>query len=78
MIGVFFLGYGAGADVCRGFRQADAQFISADNPFGHVVRLGDGPEAWGLTMGQLLSLPMVAIGALILCLARWGRRPAAA
>jgi phosphatidylglycerol:prolipoprotein diacylglycerol transferase len=77
MIGVFFLGYGLARTFVEGFRQADAQFISATNPFGHVLRLGDGPEAWGFTMGQLLSLPMVAVGALILA-AALGRRRAAA
>ena len=33
-----------------------------DNPHGHVLRLGG---EWGLTMGQLLSLPMLAVGLLL-------------
>jgi phosphatidylglycerol:prolipoprotein diacylglycerol transferase len=77
MIGVFLLGYGLARAFVEGFRQADAQFISAENPFGHVVRFGAGPEAWGLTMGQLLSLPMAAVGALVLAWA-WRPRRAAA
>ena len=59
MIGVFFIGYGFARTFVEGFRQADAQFVSADNPFGHVIRLG---ADFGLTMGQVLSLPMIAIG----------------
>lgn len=66
MIGVFFLGYGLARVLVEGFRQADAQFISLTNPMGHVIRLGD----WGLTMGQTLSLPMVAIGLTLIFYAR--------
>jgi len=58
MIGVFFLGYGLARTFVEYFRQADAQYISPDNPFGHVFA--------GLTMGQILSLPMVVIGIVIL------------
>ena len=58
LIGVFFLGYGLARTFVEYFRQADAQYITLENPFGHVFM--------GLTMGQLLSLPMVAIGLLIL------------
>jgi phosphatidylglycerol:prolipoprotein diacylglycerol transferase len=77
LIGVFLLGYGAARTLVEGFRQADAQFVSADNPFGHVVRFGASPDSWGLTMGQVLSLPMVALGALVVAWA-WRPRPAAA
>jgi phosphatidylglycerol:prolipoprotein diacylglycerol transferase len=71
MIGVFLAGYGAARIFVEGFRQADPQFITPDNPFGHVVRFGADPEAWGLTMGQLLSLPMLAAGVLVILFARW-------
>ena len=54
------------------FRVADAQFITPDNPLGHVI----GGPVIGLTMGQLLSLPMVLIGAALI--ARALRRPAIA
>ncbi len=64
--GVFFAGYGAARFVVEYFRQADAQFITLDNPMGHVIRLGD----LGVTMGQLLSLPMVFIGIALLIWAR--------
>lgn len=73
--GAFVTGYGVARFIGEGFRQADAQFVSPDNPFGHVIRFGTGPEAAGLTMGQALSLPMIAAGiALIL----WAHRRAGA
>lgn len=56
--GVFLGGYGLARFVVEFWRVADPQFISPDNPAGHVLRLG----AAGLSMGQLLSLPMVAVG----------------
>ena len=58
-LGVFLAGYGLARFVVEFFRQADARFIPPDNPWGHVV----GGPVWGVTMGQILSLPMVAIGA---------------
>ncbi|MEM9643179.1 MAG: prolipoprotein diacylglyceryl transferase [Pseudomonadota bacterium] len=69
-IGIFLIGYGLGRTLAEGFRQADAQFITEVNPFGHIVRLGESPEAWGLTMGQVLSLPMILAGLVVLTLAR--------
>ncbi|SEN81251.1 prolipoprotein diacylglyceryl transferase [Palleronia pelagia] len=57
--GLFLMGYGAARIFVELFRQADAQFITPDNPMGYVVQIG----AAGLSMGQLLSLPMVALGA---------------
>ena len=62
--GVFFLGYGLGRFIVEFYRQADPQFITPDNPWGHVL----GTAQFGITMGQALSLPMVAIGLAILAL----------
>jgi phosphatidylglycerol:prolipoprotein diacylglycerol transferase len=45
------------------FRQPDAQFITPDNPLGLAWRLG----GYGLTMGQVLSLPMLARGSMRFC-----------
>lgn len=56
--GAFLAGYGAARIFVEHFRQADAQYITPDNPLGHVIRLGEA----GLSMGQVLSLPMLAIG----------------
>jgi phosphatidylglycerol:prolipoprotein diacylglycerol transferase len=58
LTGVFLAGYGAARMFVETFREADAQFITPDNPLGHVVGLGPV----GLSMGQLLSLPMVVLG----------------
>lgn len=69
LIGVFFVGYGAARVFVENFRQGDARFIAPDNPFGHYVRFGTGPDAGGLTMGQILSLPMIAVGAILLVIA---------
>ena len=59
MMAVFFIGYGAARSFVELFREADAQYITPDNPAGHVIRFG--AEA-GLTMGMSLSLPMIAVG----------------
>jgi len=64
---VFLIGYGLSRGFVEFFRQADAQFITPDNPLGHIVSIG----AVGLSMGQLLSVPMILGGLLILA---WRRR----
>ncbi len=65
--GLFFIGYGLSRFVVEFVRQADAQFITQDNPMGYVVQFAGA----GLSMGQLLSLPMVAFG---LAMLAWSRR----
>jgi phosphatidylglycerol:prolipoprotein diacylglycerol transferase len=52
--GVFFAGYGISRFIVEFFREADEQFVSLDNPAGAVFA--------GLSMGQLLSVPMIVIG----------------
>ncbi|WP_319825618.1 prolipoprotein diacylglyceryl transferase [Thalassovita sp.] len=69
IMGTFLAGYGLARVIVEHFRQADDQFISVDNPLGHIIRLGD----WGLSMGQLLSLPMIAVGLAFVLYAR--RKP---
>ena len=64
--GAFLAGYGAARFFVEFFRQADAQFITPDNPLGHVV----GGAVIGLSMGQLLTLPMIAAGVWLLMRAR--------
>lgn len=59
MVGLFFLGYGLARSVVENYRQWDPQL-------GYVVEWGWG----GLTMGQILSLPMIAVGLAFLLLAR--------
>ena len=67
IMGLFFAGYGAARFFVEFFRQPDAQFVSEGNPLGLAFQLG----AYGLTMGQALSLPMIAVG---LVLIWWARR----
>jgi phosphatidylglycerol:prolipoprotein diacylglycerol transferase len=68
--GMFLAGYAAARIFVENFRQGDAQFVSALNPHGHLLRLGDGADALGLTMGQILSLPMLAVGLALIWRAR--------
>jgi phosphatidylglycerol:prolipoprotein diacylglycerol transferase len=63
VFGLFLVGYALARSFIERFRQADGQFVTPDNPAGHVLRLG---AEWGLTMGQLLSLPMLVVGLLLL------------
>lgn len=62
LTGLFFANYGIARFIVEFFRQADAQFITAANPMGYILQIGDA----GVTMGQLLSLPMVVIGITLL------------
>ncbi len=71
IFGTFLAGYGAARFIVELVRQPDAQFVSAGNPVGYALQLGE----WGLTMGQILSLPMIALG--IALIARAHLRPAA-
>ena len=70
IIAWFFIGYGLARVIVEGFRQADEVFIRPDNPLGHVIRLGENVDSLGLTMGQVLSLPMIAIGVILLFVRR--------
>ncbi|WP_137111643.1 prolipoprotein diacylglyceryl transferase [Rhodobacter sp. SY28-1] len=58
LMGVFLVGYGLARFLVEFVRQPDAQFVSEGNPVGLALHWG----GWGLTMGQLLSLPMIALG----------------
>lgn len=59
LTGAFLAGYGLARFAVEFVRQPDAQFVTPDNPLGLALHAG----GWGLTMGQLLSLPMIAGGA---------------
>ncbi|MFU1479246.1 prolipoprotein diacylglyceryl transferase [Roseovarius sp. C7] len=58
ILGLFIAGYGLGRFLVEFVRQPDAQFISPGNPLGLAWHMG----GYGLTMGQILSLPMIAVG----------------
>ncbi len=65
LMGVFLAGYGLARAFVELFRQPDAQFASAANPLGHALQWGE----LGVTMGQILSAPMVAAGLLLVAVA---------
>ncbi len=56
--GAFLAGYGVARAVVEMFRQPDAQFVTENNPLGFAWLIGD----YAFTMGQILSLPMIALG----------------
>jgi phosphatidylglycerol:prolipoprotein diacylglycerol transferase len=66
LMGLFLSGYGVARFLVEFVRQPDAQFVAPGNPVGWAVQMGD----YGLTMGQLLSLPMIAAGLWFLLRAR--------
>lgn len=66
LMGVFLASYGIARFVVEFVRQPDAQFVSPGNPIGWALQIGE----FGLTMGQLLSLPMIAAGLWFIRLAR--------
>ncbi|MCF6272363.1 MAG: prolipoprotein diacylglyceryl transferase [Rhodobacteraceae bacterium] len=59
VIGLFLLGYGSARWFVEYFRQPDMQFTTPENPIGYIFSFAQT----GVTMGQLLSLPMIVIGA---------------
>ena len=68
--GVFLAGYGLARFLVEFVRQPDPQFVAEGNPLGLAWHLG----GYGLTMGQLLSLPMLLGGAALAMVAlRRGR-----
>lgn len=69
-IGLFFAGYGLSRFIVEYFRQPDLQFF-ANHPRGYAVWLND---SIGLTMGQILSLPMVLLGLVLIVFVRRAAR----
>jgi phosphatidylglycerol---prolipoprotein diacylglyceryl transferase len=66
VMGLFVAGYAAARFVVEFFRQPDALFVSDGNPLGLAWHI----NGWGLTQGQALSLPMLAVGLWFLLRAR--------
>ncbi len=56
--GMFLVGYGIARCIVELARQPDAFYQSPENPLGYALQIGSA----GLTMGQILSLPMILIG----------------
>lgn len=70
--GAFLTGYGMARFAVEFLRQPDAQFVTDGNPLGLALHIG----GWGLTMGQVLTLPMLAVGVWLIARARarvWAR-----
>jgi phosphatidylglycerol:prolipoprotein diacylglycerol transferase len=64
--GAFFAGYGVARFAVEFVRQPDAQFVSEGNPLGLAWHV----SGWGLTMGQILCIPMILIGLVLIRRAR--------
>lgn len=69
LTGVFLAGYGLSRFLVEFVRQPDLQFVTDTNPVGHALHFFNG----GLTMGQLLSTPMIFVGVALIWWARAGR-----
>jgi len=74
VFGTFLAGYGLARFIVEFARQPDAQFVSPGNPLGLALHV----QGYGLTMGQLLSLPMIALGLYFVARARQNARRSAA
>ena len=64
--GMFLTFYASARFMVEFVRQPDVQFITAHNPLGLAFQM----QGYGLTMGQTLSLPMIAFGLLLILSAK--------
>ena len=64
--GMFLIFYASARFMVEFVRQPDVQFITAHNPLGLAFQT----QGYGLTMGQTLSLPMIAFGLLLILSAK--------
>ena len=67
IMGLFVAGYGVARFAVEFVRQPDAQFVTDGNPLGLAWQI----HGWGLTQGQALSVPMIALGLWFM----WKARP---
>jgi phosphatidylglycerol:prolipoprotein diacylglycerol transferase len=56
--GTFFAGYGIARYIVEFARQPDLHFQSVENPIGYMFY----SDKFGITMGQILSVPMIFVG----------------
>jgi phosphatidylglycerol:prolipoprotein diacylglycerol transferase len=66
IMGTFLAGYGIARFMVEFLRQPDAQFVTPGNPLGLAWQIGN----YGLTMGQILCLPMITVGLYFIMRAR--------
>ncbi len=71
--GLFFAGYGIARFLVEFVRQPDAQFVSEGNPLGLAIHAA----GYGLTMGQILTIPMIATGIWFIAKAKLAARQSA-
>lgn len=64
--GIFFAGYGFARFLVEFVRQPDAQFVSLGNELGLAFQM----NGYGLTMGQVLTLPMIVAGVIVIFVAQ--------
>jgi len=67
LTGVFLVIYGLSRFAVEFVRQPDAQFASPGNPVGYAIQFSSSA---GLTMGQILTIPMIALGLWLIARAR--------
>ena len=65
IFGSFLLGYGVIRFSIEFLREPDSFFITNENPYGYVVEFFPGI---GISMGQLLTIPMIIFGLLMIFL----------
>ncbi len=70
LTGMFLIIYGISRFAVEFVRQPDAQFVGPDNPIGFALALS---PSVGLTMGQILTIPMVLAGLWLITRARTAR-----
>jgi phosphatidylglycerol:prolipoprotein diacylglycerol transferase len=69
LTGIFLIGYAIARMSGELFRQPDVQFVTPTSPMGFLFTVG----GFGVTMGQLLSIPVLVAGVLII---GWAQRSA--
>jgi phosphatidylglycerol:prolipoprotein diacylglycerol transferase len=62
ILGIFSATYGAARFAVEFVRQPDAQFITPGNPLGLAWQI----DGFGITQGQMLSLPMILVGVIFI------------
>lgn len=70
LTGVFVGGYAMARFIVEYVRVPDPQFFSEENPYGFAIKI----DGVGLTMGQLLSLPMLLVGSWLILYSIMHRR----
>ena len=65
---LFLVGYGVSRAIVEIFREPDTQFVNELNPNGYIIFIN---ESVGLSMGQILCVPMIVIGLAAIIVSRF-------